>query len=81
MQYPAPAGICQFGLGTGNIVLRLPGDIGAIVHLATGIGEVTVDFPVDGNVSKNSVEGTIGAGDEVEISAQTAVGSIHVLRQ
>jgi hypothetical protein len=76
-----PAGNCRFEVGPGNILLELPGDMGATVYLSTGVGMVSVEFPVDGSVTKTMVDGTIGAGDEAEIWAHTAVGSILVARQ
>jgi hypothetical protein len=72
------AGECEFTLGPGNILLQLPSDMGAIVHLSTAVGSVSVDFSVSGTVTSTSVNGTIGAGDEAEIWAAVAVGNIRV---
>jgi len=79
--YIRPAGKCSLIVAAGNILIELPSDIGAIVHLSVGAGNVSVDFPVNGGVTSTAVEGTIGAGDEVEIWGAVAAGNIQIIRQ
>ena len=76
-----PQGICHFNAGVGSITLRLPADVNVKVDLATGVGSIDVDFPVEGHMSNRSVGGTIGAGNEGEIHAHTGVGDIDLVRQ
>jgi hypothetical protein len=76
-----PRGDCSFNVAAGTIKLRLPDDINVTVDLVTGVGSIFLDFTVDGQVSNNVVNGTIGSGDEGEIHAHTAVGNIHLIRQ
>ena len=71
----------HFATGVGSVTLRLPADIEVTLELAVSVGSIDVEFPVNGEVSGNSVRGTIGSGSEATISANVGVGSIHLLRQ
>ena len=73
-----PQGACRFDTGTGSIWLAVPKDLHAEVDLSVGTGSVESDFAVDGQVTKQSVRGTIGRGDECTIQADTGTGSIHL---
>jgi len=77
----APQGDCRFETGAGSIVLTLPTDLNMAVDLQTGIGNVSVDFAVDGQVSRQRVKGTIGTGDQGSIYAHTGTGSIDLIKQ
>jgi hypothetical protein len=74
-----PQGSCRFETGAGSIKLRVPDDVNVEVDLDTGVGSVDVSLPVDGQVSKDRVRGTIGSGDEGEIRARTGAGSIDLI--
>lgn len=80
-----PEGNCHFETNGGNIELRLPADINVEVELKTPAScdtcDITVDFDVDGRVSRRRVSGTIGSGDEGEIYAKTSGGDINLIRQ
>lgn len=64
-----------------SITLKLPSDIGAQLKAHTSNSSITTDFDMNvrGTISKNSVEGTIGAGGPV-IDLTTSNGSIRVQR-
>jgi len=74
-----PQGGCRFETGSGNIVLRLPANVDANVELDTNSGNVSVQFAVEGTVTRSRVEGTIGLGREISIYAHTGSGNIDVL--
>ncbi len=76
-----PQGDCRFGTGAGNITLVLPADVNVKVNLDTGIGNIDVDFAVDGRVTRQEVEGTIGSGAQGTITASTGTGNIDVRRR
>jgi DUF4097 and DUF4098 domain-containing protein YvlB len=76
-----PQGYCRFDTGAGTIKLRLPTDVNIAVDLDTGVGDIDVDFDVDGRVSNRSVRGTIGTGAEGEIRASTGAGNIDLVSQ
>jgi hypothetical protein len=73
-----PAGECRFQTGSGRVALYLPADIDARVDLQTSSGTVDVQFPVDGQSTRQRVEGVIGSGEEASIWARTSSGSIDV---
>jgi DUF4097 and DUF4098 domain-containing protein YvlB len=73
-----PKGACRFDVGTGSIWLAVPEDLHAEVDLSVGTGSVESKFAVDGQVTKRSVRGTIGRGDECTIQADTGTGSIYL---
>lgn len=75
-----PAGSCSFETGVGTVRLLLPADVGLVVELDAGVGEVSLGLPVDGTVSDGYVAGSIGRGDEGHLRASTAVGNIHLGR-
>ena len=75
----APQGDCRFETGTGSILLTLPEDLNMAVDLQTGMGDVSVGFAVDGQVSRREVKGTIGSGDQGTIYAHTGTGSIDLI--
>lgn len=77
----APQGDCRFEVGAGNIDLRLPADLSMEVDVETGVGNVDVGFPVDGQVTRRSVQGTIGNGDQGKIYAHTGAGNIDLIRR
>jgi DUF4097 and DUF4098 domain-containing protein YvlB len=74
----SPKGACNFTTGSGGIDLRLPSDLDARVDLHTGSGSIKLDYPLEGERSKNDVTGVIGSGDDVSINASTSSGSIYV---
>jgi hypothetical protein len=76
-----PQGGCRFETGAGNIKLALPADLNVQVDLQTGIGNIDVDFSVDGQVSRQAVRGTIGSGAQGTIYAHTGAGNIDVVRR
>lgn len=76
-----PQGSCRLDTGGGNIKIRLPKDVGVQVDLDTGSGEIDVDMAVDGRLSKQEVNGTIGSGEEGEIHAHTGGGDIDLTEQ
>jgi hypothetical protein len=76
-----PEGDCRFETGTGSLTLRVPADLNMQIDLETGSGTITVDWPVEGQVGKREVKGTIGRGDEGSIRAHTGTGSIHLVRR
>jgi hypothetical protein len=77
----APQGECRFRTGSGSIGLRLPADLDATVDLHTGSGSVDVAYEVDGQISRQDVQGIIGSGDVATIYAHTGSGSIDLTRQ
>jgi DUF4097 and DUF4098 domain-containing protein YvlB len=76
-----PTGDCRFTTGSGGITLMLPADLNVTVDLQTGSGDIDLDFDVDGRVTKDDVEGTIGSGDQGKIHASTESGGIDLLRR
>ena len=65
-----------------SITVRLPQNLGAQLRASTSHGNVTTDYDVSlraGKISKNSIEGTIGAGGP-NITLDTSNGSIRVLK-
>jgi DUF4097 and DUF4098 domain-containing protein YvlB len=77
-----PEGECTFQNGAGNIVIRLPGDVNAEVELTVGIGNINLEgFDVDGEVSNQEVDGTIGTGEGATIDAHTGAGTIRLSEQ
>jgi hypothetical protein len=74
-----PKGACGFSTSVGQIKLKIPQNMNALLNLSTGGGSISlVGFQVDGQVSSSSVIGTIGNGSEAEIAASTNVGTITV---
>ncbi|HSJ55281.1 MAG TPA: DUF4097 family beta strand repeat-containing protein, partial [Anaerolineae bacterium] len=55
-----PAGECRFETGSGSVVLYLPADLDARVDLQTNSGSVDVQFPVEGESTRQRVQGVIG---------------------
>jgi hypothetical protein len=76
-----PQRSCRFDTGAGSIKLRLPTDVSVTVDLDTSIGDIDVGMPLDGQVSKREVKGTIGSGDAGEIRAHTGAGDIDLMSQ
>jgi hypothetical protein len=68
-------------VGVGQVELEMPADVSLFVQLEVGVGEVSVSFDVEGEVSATRVVGTIGDGDEGEIIAAVGVGSISLRAQ
>jgi len=71
-----PEGDCRFSTAAGTISLTLPANLNMEVDLETEVGDVEVDYRVDGEVSKRRVRGVVGTGSDGSIRAHTAVGSI-----
>ena len=67
--------------GIGSVKLVVPAGVNIAVELIAGVGSVEIDFDVDGEVSDKQVIGTIGSGDEGEITAYVGVGSISLTSQ
>jgi DUF4097 and DUF4098 domain-containing protein YvlB len=76
-----PQGDCRFETGAGNITLALPADPNVQVDLTTGMGNIDVDFPVDGTATRQEVRGIIGSGAQGTIYAHTGTGNIDVDRR
>jgi DUF4097 and DUF4098 domain-containing protein YvlB len=76
-----PQGECRFETGAGNIRLTLPADVNVQVGLDTGVGNIDVDFSVDGQVTRREVRGVIGSGAQGTIYAHTGTGNIDVVRR
>jgi hypothetical protein len=76
-----PVGNCRFETGAGNIDLRLPADLDAEVDLGVGMGNVNVDYRVDGRVRVREVQGVIGDGSDASILAHSGVGTISLHRR
>jgi hypothetical protein len=76
-----PQGECRFETGAGNIRLMLPADVNVRIDLDTGVGNIDVDFSVDGQVTRREVRGTIGSGAQGTIYAHTGTGNIDVVRR
>ncbi len=77
----APQGECRFETGAGNIRLTLPADPNVRVDLQAGVGNIDVNFPVDGQVTRGEVQGVIGSGAEGTIYAHSGAGNIDVVRR
>jgi hypothetical protein len=77
----SPSGECRFETGSGSITLELPDDLSVEIDLATGSGDIDVQFDVAGQVRKREVKGTIGDGSQGSIDAQTGSGDIDVIRR
>jgi hypothetical protein len=75
----SPQGECRFTTGSGGIALRLPANLDARVDLHTGSGNVRVDYPVEGLVTRSEVQGTIGRGGNTSIFAETGSGGIDLI--
>ena len=76
-----PQGECRFETGAGNITLDLPTDLNVQVDLDAGMGNIDVDYAVDGQVTRREVNGVIGDGSQGSIYAQTGAGNIDVVRR
>jgi hypothetical protein len=76
-----PSGSCRFETGAGEIILRLPRSPDVRIDAGSGIGDVDVDFDVDGHTSPRSVYGVIGDGGQGSVYAHTGVGSVRVRRR
>ena len=74
-----PQGDCRFHAGAGGIVLTLPANPDVAVELSTGVGNIHLECPVDGRVTKREVTGLIGSGDEGRIHADSGVGGIRLI--
>ena len=74
-----PQGDCRFHAGAGGIVLTLPANPAVAVDLSTGVGNIRLECPVDGRVTKREVTGLIGSGDEGRIHADSGVGGISLI--
>lgn len=74
-------GSCTFQTGVGSVEIRLAADVNVTVDLAVAAGFVQVGFAVQGNVTSNNVNGTIGTGADGTIYARVATGSIKVIRR
>ncbi len=76
---PGPRWVADVGVG--DIEFAVPADVNVSVELATGVGRVSVDFDVDGEVSTRLVVGIIGTGDEGDLAAHAGVGDISLVRR
>ena len=74
-----PQGACKLRTGGGSIDIRLPKDADVRVELRTSSGRISSDFDVDGYVSREEIEGTIGSGDGAQIDASTGAGNIDLI--
>ncbi len=73
-----PKGACGFSTGRGEVSLKLPQNMNALLNLSTGVGTISLGFPLDGQVTSNSAMGTIGNGSEAEIAASSNAGNVIV---
>jgi hypothetical protein len=76
-----PQGECRFETGAGNISLALPADLNVQVDLNTGMGNIDVDYAVDGTDTRREVNGVIGDGSQGSIYAQSGTGNIDLIRR
>jgi hypothetical protein len=76
-----PQGECRFETGAGNIRLVLPADLNVQVDLDTGMGNIDVDYVVDGQVTRTEVNGVIGDGSQGSIYAHSGTGNIDLIRR
>jgi len=76
-----PQGECRFETGAGNITLVLPADLNVQVDLNTGLGNIDVDYAVDGTDTRREVNGVIGDGSQGSIYAQSGTGNIDLIRR
>jgi DUF4097 and DUF4098 domain-containing protein YvlB len=76
-----PQGRCRFESGSGSITLELPSDLNMEVDVATGSGDIDVDFRVDGEVTESEAVGTIGDGSGGSIYVRTGSGTIRLIRR
>jgi hypothetical protein len=74
-----PSGSSGFQSGAGSITLVLPADLDVAVDLETELGTVDVDHGVAGRVTRRQARGTIGSGDQGQITARSGVGSIRLI--
>ncbi len=65
--------------GAGNVVVRIPGGIAALIHATTGMGKVTVD-PWFSKLDKNTYQSPDfeSAADRVEITLHSGMGDVSV---
>jgi hypothetical protein len=78
-----PKGEHSYDIGVGNILCFWPADVNVAIRVRVAVGGLSIEFPVDytSSPTMQSVEGTIGSGDEGAVRAQVAVGEIHLRRQ
>ncbi len=76
-----PQGECRFETGAGNIRLVLPADLNVQADLNTGLGNIDVDYVVDGEVTRAKVNGVIGDGSQGSIYARSGTGNIDLIRR
>jgi hypothetical protein len=73
-----PDGDCRFHTAAGNINLRLPANPDVNVDLGCGLGQVRVDYAVQGRVKAREVKGVIGDGSQATIDAYSALGNVNL---
>jgi hypothetical protein len=76
-----PEGDCSFETGSGGITLALPGELAMEIDLSTGSGSIDMDFDVQGRLTRTSVKGIIGSGEQGKIYAHTGSGGIEMIRR
>ena len=78
-----PKGAHSYDIGVGNILCFWPADVNVAIRVRVAVGGLIIEFPVDytSSPTMQSVEGTIGSGDEGAVRGQVSVGEIHLLRQ
>ncbi len=59
-------------------MLELPAKPDVALDLSLGLGEIEVNCPVHGTVSRTEVHGIIGTGAEASIEATSQLGGIGV---
>ncbi len=72
-----PTGDCNLETSAGTVTVTLAEGIGFDVDAGTSVGGVSVDFPVDGRVSRNAVRGAINGGGP-QLRLRTSAGSIRI---
>jgi hypothetical protein len=73
-----PRGDCRFESDLGAIVLELPAKPDLALDLSLGLGEIGVNCPVHGTVSRTEVHGIVGTGAKGSIEATSQLGGIGV---
>lgn len=66
--------------GAGNVVIRLPAGVAALIHATTGMGKVIVDSRFS-QIDKNTYQSPDydSAADRVEIDAKSGAGNVSVI--
>ena len=72
-----PAGDCRLSTSAGTVTVTLASGIGVDIDASTSIGGVSIDFDVDGRVTRNSISGSINGGGP-QLHLRTSAGRIRI---